>query len=153
MKPLLVLGIVFILVLIVNGKVQHVYDYAFSGRIAMSVMLVFTGIAHFIYTEGMVMMIPDLIPYKKEVVYLTGVLEFMAALGLLLPSFRIVTAWMLILFFLAVLPANIYAAINQVDFQQASFSGEGVEYLWLRVPLQVLFIAWVYFSAIRPRST
>lgn len=30
--------------------------------------------------------------------------------------------------------------------------GPGARYLWFRVPLQGLFIAWVYFSAVSPVS-
>ena len=43
-----------------------------SGRIAMSAMLAFTAVAHFVFTKGMTMMLPDFIPYKIETVYLTG---------------------------------------------------------------------------------
>jgi hypothetical protein len=29
-----------------------------------------------------------------------------------------------------------------------AFDGNGLNYLWFRVPLQILFIVWVYFSLI-----
>ncbi|MEP6596097.1 MAG: hypothetical protein ABJA71_09115 [Ginsengibacter sp.] len=53
------------------------YEAALSARIAMSVMLVFASAAHFAFTKGMTMMMPDVIPFKKEVVYLTGILEIL----------------------------------------------------------------------------
>ena len=115
----------------------------------MSVMLVFTAIGHFAFTKGMAMMIPDFMPYKTEVVYLTGVIEIIAAVGLLIPSSRVWTGWALILFFILLLPGNIKAAIDHVDYQKATLDGSGPTYLWFRIPLQLLFIAWTYLSAIR----
>jgi len=47
------------------------------------------------------------------------------------------------------LPANIYAALKHVDYQRGTFEGSGTNYLWFRVPLQVLFILWTYLSVIR----
>jgi uncharacterized membrane protein len=115
----------------------------------MSVMLIFTGISHFLFAEGMALMLPGFIPFKKEVIYLTGVIEIAAAAGLLIPRLRKMTAWLLIIFFIAILPANIHAAIHHVNLRTASFDGSGLNYLWFRVPLQILFIGWVYYFGIK----
>ena len=123
------------------------YDLALAGVIAMSVMLVFTSIGHFVYTKGMLMMIPRFIPFRKELVYLTGIIEVAAAVGLLIPRLRIMTAWFLIVFFILLLPANIYAATRHIDYQKGTLKGPGPTYLRFRVPLQILIILWVYFGA------
>lgn len=149
MKPLVVLLAAFFVVVFAIKFIYGGYDIALSARIAMAIMLVFTAIGHFAFTEGMMMMVPSFIPFKKEMVYLTGFIEIAAAVGLLVPSLRIVTGWLLILFFLLLLPANIKAALEQVDYQKATLNGPGLSYLWFRIPLQVLFIVWVYISAIK----
>ena len=149
MKPLIVLLSVFAVSLAVNKIFRGNYEFALSGRIAMSVMLLFTAIAHFVFTKGMAMMLPDFIPYKTEKIYLTGVIEIVAALGLFIPSFRVITAWLLIAFFIVILPANIYAAIKNIDYQKGTFDGNGLTYLWFRIPLQILFIIWTYLSVIK----
>ena len=117
----------------------------------MSIMLLFTSIGHFVYTQGMAMMMPGFIPYKTQLVYFTGVIEIFAAIGLHIQSIRVLTAWLLILFFVFLLPANINAAIKHVDYQKGTFGGSGPNYLWFRVPLQILFIVWTYFSSIKHR--
>src|SRR5690625_5115903 len=99
----------------------------------------------------MSMMLPDFIPFKNETVYLTGVIDIAAAIGLFIPNFRCVTAWLLIVFFILILPAYIFAAINHIVYQKGTFYGHGLTYLWFRVPLQVLFIVWTYLSAIKGR--
>jgi hypothetical protein len=48
-----------------------------------------------------------------------------------------------------VLSANINAASKGVNYQKGTFDGDGRGYLWFRVPLQILFIAWTYLSSIR----
>ena len=148
MKPLFVLvgtfGIALLITIFTGG-----IDYTLSGRIAMAVMLAFTALGHFLYARGMAMMLPDAIPFRKGLVYLTGLIEVAAAIGLLIPGMETTTGWLLILFFVLMLPANIYAAIKRVDYQKATYEGPGRNYLWFRVPLQVLFILWTYFSAIK----
>ncbi len=149
MKPLIVLLITFVIALLVTKITNGNYKIALSARIAMSVMLLFTASAHFAFTKGMTMMIPYFIPYKTEIVFLTGVIEIMAAIGLLIPGFKETTAWLLILFFVLLLPANINAAIKHIDYQKGTFDGNGLNYLWFRIPLQILFILWTYLSSIR----
>jgi uncharacterized membrane protein len=147
MKPLIVLLVSFAIALLVTKFSLDHFDVSLSGRIAMAMMLAFTSIGHFAFTKGMEMMIPPFVPYKKAMVYLTGIIEICAAVGLLIAGTRTLTGWLLILFFILLLPANIYAAIKHVDYQKGTFEGTGVNYLWFRVPLQIVFILWVYFFA------
>ena len=149
MAPLIVLLITFVIALFTIRLTRKHYDIALAARIALSVMLLFTAIGHFAYTKGMAMMLPPFIPYKTQMVYFTGIVEILAAIGLQVPKFRVLAAWLLILFFILVLPANIYAAIHQIDYQKGNNEGKGTGYLWFRVPLQILFIVWTYLCAIR----
>ncbi len=149
MEPLIILIAVFIITLVIVKIIKKMWAYSFAGCMAMSVMLVFTGVSHFLYPDGMALMLPEFIPFKKEVIFLTGVIEIAAAAGLLIPRFRKITAWLLIIFFISILPANIHAAINHVNLRTATFDGSGLNYLWFRVPLQIFFIAWVYYFGIK----
>ena len=149
MKPLIVLLLSFTISLFVIKIINNEYDFKLSARIAMSIMLIFTAIGHFAFTKGMSMMIPQFIPYKETFVYLTGVFEILLAISLLIPRFKYISGWTLIIFLLLMLPANIYASINNVNYQKGTFDGNGLGYLWFRIPLQFLFIAWTYISTIR----
>lgn len=149
MKPLIVLLSVFGISLLVTKFFKGNFEIALSGRVALSVMLVFTAVAHFAFSKGMAMMLPEFIPYKTETVYLTGIIEIAAAIGIFIPKFRVIIAWLLIGFFILILPANIYSAVKHVNYQKGTFDGNGLTYLWFRIPLQVLFIIWTYLSSIR----
>lgn len=147
--PQIILLSTFLIAFFILKILHKEYRFALSGRIAMAAMLVTTAVAHFVFAKGMTLMLPDFIPYKFELVYFTGVIEMMAAIGLLLPKYRKLTAWLLIVFFVVLLPSNIYATMKHVNLQTATFDGNGPGYLWFRIPLQIFFIGWVYFSALK----
>lgn len=149
MKPLIVLIAVFCLSLLTIKIIRGEYEFALSGRIALSAMWVFSAIGHFAFTKGMSLMIPEFIPFKTEIIYLTGVVEILFAIGLFFPNYRVLTAWLIIVFLILVLPNNIYASIKHLDIQKATFDGNGLNYLWFRIPLQILFIVWTYLSSIK----
>jgi len=111
----------------------------------MSVMLLFTAIGHFVLREPMARMLPPSFPFRVEAILATGFLEVLGAIGLCIPVTRILTAWLLIVFFILILPANIYAAIRKINYEKAGVEGPGPRYLWFRIPLQLFFIAWVAF--------
>src|SRR5882757_5374413 len=147
MKPLVVLLITFCIGMAVTA-ITDKYNIKLSAQIAMAVMMAFTSIGHFIYTKGMAMMMPSFIPFKKQIVYITGVLEIASAIGLLIPTTRTMTAWLLILFFIVLTPANINAAVKHLNMEKGTYDGSGPAYLWFRIPLQALFIAWVYWCCL-----
>lgn len=150
MKPLIVLIVTFAISLLTLKISNGRWDYFLSARMAMSVMLLFTALGHFLFTDGMILMIPNSIPFKREIVYATALIEIAGAVGLHIYSVRQLTAWLLILFLLLILPANIKAAIEQINYQKGTFDGYGLKYLWFRIPLQVVFIIWIYLSSIKP---
>jgi uncharacterized membrane protein len=149
MKPLIVLLGSFLIVLACSRLLRKKADHRLAGRTAMSVMLLFTAIGHFIYTKGMALMLPAFIPFKVMVVYLSGLFEILAAIALFIPALRKATGWALIIFFVLILPANIHAAIRGLDYQTGTYEGPGMSYLWFRIPLQLLFIAWIYWFVLK----
>ena len=147
MAPLIFLLVTFGILFAVNKfLMKERLSLSFIGRAALAVMLIVTGISHFTSTDLMVEMMPDFMPAKREIVYFTGICELLAVVGLLWDKTAKLTAVMLIIFFLAVLPANIAGSIKQVQFGGME---SGAIYLLFRIPLQILFIFWAYYFGIR----
>lgn len=149
MMPLIVLLLSFLILRIV-GRFYPKINPNKAGRIAFGLMFLFTGVSHFMFAEGMIMSLPAFIPFKEFLVYLTGVLEFFFAALFTVDRYKQLTAKLIIAFLIAVLPANIWAAMHHVDIPNASYNGAGLAYLWFRIPLQVFFIAWVFHFGIKP---
>lgn len=149
MKPLIVLLATFIVAILILKMTHGADDFARSGKIALSAMLIFTAAGHFMYTDGMAMMIPSPVPFKKSLVYITAIIELVAAFTLLIPKYAGMTGWFLMFFFLLVLPANIKASFEFINYQSATYDGYGPGYLWFRVPIQIFYVIWAYLCAVR----
>lgn len=116
-----------------------------AGRVALAALFLFTGVSHFVFTAPMAEMVPPPLP-PVPTVLATGVLEILGALGLLIPRTSRLAAQGLFAFLLAVFPANVYAALHHTGM---GGHAEGPEYLWLRAPLQLLFLGWTWYFGIR----
>lgn len=113
------------------------------ARVGLSLFFIFTSIGHFIRTEPMAEMLPAKIPYRIELVYLTGILELLGAIGVWIPRLTKLTGILLIMMLVGLLPANVYSAFNRVEF---GGHGAGPVYLLVRVPFQLFVIWWTYFA-------
>lgn len=115
------------------------------ARFALSILFAFTGIGHFIKTDALVSMMPATLPYRLELVYLTGVLELLGAVAIWIRPLRKLTGFCLIIMLVGFLPVNIYAAMHRLGFGGHEL---GPVYLWARVPLQFLLIAWTSYATL-----
>ena len=113
------------------------------ARVGVTLFFIFTSIGHFIRTEPMAEMLPPSVPYRSELIYLTGVFELLGAIGIWIPRLTRITGLLLIIMLLGLLPANIYSAFNRVDF---GGHGSGPSYLLVRIPFQLFAIFWTYFA-------
>ncbi|MCD5325787.1 DoxX family protein [Pontibacillus sp. HN14] len=111
------------------------------GLVLFSLFFIVAGVIHFTQVEGFAAMIPDVIPFRNLIVYVTGVIEWILAILLLIPSTRrqagIWTAVYLVLIF----PANIYAAIAGIPAPGSEEANTTL--LWVRLLFQPLLIWWV----------
>jgi uncharacterized membrane protein len=92
--------------------VDYVDSWPAAIAVGLAAMFVLTGIAHFVgpMRADMIAIVPPRLPAPALLVTLTGVLELLGAVGLLLPGTRVVAAVCLFLLMLAMFPANVYAA-------------------------------------------
>ena len=75
------------------------------------------------------------------IVYITGVGEFLGAAGLLIPRFRLLAGICLILLLVGMFTANLNAALKGL-----TLGGRPVTALWLRTPMQILFIGLIWWA-------
>lgn len=113
------------------------------ARVGLGAAFVVAGVAHFATPLPFLQHIPPWIPAATAVVYASGLVEI--ALGFALIAWRsrqrdvgLVTA----AFLLAVWPTNIYVAVAGIDVDGLP----GGLYPWIRLPFQVLFIAWALWA-------
>jgi uncharacterized membrane protein len=109
------------------------------GRLAMGLLYVAAGAAHFLLTRTYERIVPDYLPAHRELVIISGIAEIAGGVGVLLPRTQKAAAWGIIALLVAVFPANI-TMLQHHD----RFPGIPVWLLWIRLPLQGILIGWAW---------
>ena len=113
MAPLITLLVGSIAARIAGGAgVDYVGTWTKAVAVGLAAMFVLTGVAHFAppLRADLIAIVPPQLATPGLLVTVTGVLEFLGAVGLLVPTTRVAAAVCLLLLMLAMFPANIYAA-------------------------------------------
>jgi uncharacterized membrane protein len=113
-------------------------------RWLLAAFMVAIGVLHFVAPANFVRIVPAWLPHPLLLVHVSGVAEIAGGVGIVCPwpRLRRAAAWGLVLLYVAVFPANINQAVNQIQFEGQSAPGW---LFWLRLPFQALFIAWAHW--------
>lgn len=106
------------------------------------------GIAHFTSTDFFVAIMPPYIGYHTEIVYVSGVLEILGAIGILIPAFRQWAGNGLLLLVVCVSPANIHMWLNPDLFPDVS-----EVFLSIRLVVQVLLLMLIWWCTRTPERS
>ncbi len=101
--------------------------------------MIVAGMAHLIFPEGYVKIVPHFLHASLALVVVSGVFEILGGVGLLVPPVRRAASIGLVALFFAVFPANLNMALNDI---QPDGMHIPVALLWFRLPFQIVFIAW-----------
>lgn len=125
------------------GVVGAFRDASFVLRAALALMFLLTASAHWGKRRpDLIRMVPPAFPRPDLLVTLTGALELLGVIGLLWPATSRAACICLALMLVALFPANIHAAR-----QQLTIAGQRVPSLPVRTLLQVVFIGTLIAAA------
>lgn len=109
------------------------------GLYIMAALYTLAGVMHFVNPDFFLKIVPPYLPFHHALVYISGVAEIVLGIALLIPKYRRLAAWGVILLLIAVFPANVY---------QYTSGGAGMEVsevmLIGRLFMQGVLIAWAY---------
>ena len=118
------------------------YDIKYFSLIVMGVFYISIGISHFTSPIWYVQIVPPYLPYKLELVYISGLFEILFGGMLLFKKTRFLASWGLILLLIAVYPANIYLAqTNGAAMNTTPLIA------WGRLPVQFIFVGLAYWHS------
>jgi uncharacterized membrane protein len=109
-------------------------------------VMTFAGVMHFVKPHWYERIMPSYLPAHRELVYASGVAEIVGALGTMHPRTRKPAGIFLIATLVAVFPANVDMAINADQYRDVP---GGQAALIARLPLQALFVWWVWAATQR----
>ena len=106
----------------------------------MGIFYIIVGIKHFQDPSWFVQIVPPILPYKYELVYISGFFEVLFGILLMIPKFQSIAAKGLMALLICVYPANIYLAqTNGVAMDISPLIA------WGRLPFQFVFIGLAYW--------
>jgi len=113
------------------------------SRWILSAFFILAGANHFLNPGPYLSMMPSYLPWPCGLIWVSGVAEILGGIGLIDPRTRVLAAWGLIALLVAVFPANLNVALH-------GWPGVNLSpwILWLRLPFQLVFIWWVYWSSL-----
>jgi uncharacterized membrane protein len=118
-------------------------------RVILAVSIVVVGVTHFLTPIPYVRIVPPQLPNPLALVYISGFFEILGGIGLLIPFVSVAAAWGLIALFVAVFPANINMAVNQIAIENVPHNPA---LYWARLPFQAVLIAWAWWYTRKPEK-
>lgn len=110
---------------------------------ALAAVLATSGLTHLVRPEVFEGIVPLALPARRELVYVSGVLELLCAAGLVTPRTRKAAGWGSAALLVAVWPANVQMSVTQA--RRAARRGDtasraGFAATLVRLPLQLPLI-------------
>ena len=109
----------------------------------MGLFYIGNGVNHLVNVEVYRPIMPPYLPYTDALIVLSGLAELGLGLAVLIPRTRRLAAWGIILLLIAIFPANVHGALNNVPLGGGE-DGAGI-WNWVRLPFQLVFIAWAWW--------
>jgi uncharacterized membrane protein len=120
-----------------NSKLKQASIYL------MGFSYILVGITHFAQADFFLKIMPPYLPFPLALVYLSGAIEISLGSLLMVKKYQTYAAWGLILLLIAVYPANIYLAFNEVPQKALEVSAFAAS--WVRLPMQFVMLAIAYW--------
>ena len=111
-------------------------------KVIFAACMIAAGLSHFIVPHPYVKIVPPQLPYPEAIVYISGFFEILGGIGLFVPFVSQAAAWGLVLLLIAVYPANINMAVNNIHINNIP---DGNWFQAIRLPFQFVLIAWAYW--------
>jgi uncharacterized membrane protein len=105
----------------------------------MSMVYLFAGLTHFLFPGTYLQVIPKYLPWHRPTVYLSGAIEILLGVALLITEVLSLAAVGVILLLIAVLPVH----VEQFRRKEARL-GFPLWVVILRQPIQLLLIWWAW---------
>jgi len=114
--------------------------------VLLGIFFIAAGTNHFVHPGVYVRAVPPWLPAAALLVQISGICEILGGIGVLLPKTRRLSGAGLIALLIAVFPANVQMAQHPGLYADVAAAPA----LYVRLPLQLVIIAWVWWTCILP---
>lgn len=113
----------------------------FVLSVLLGLFMIFGGVNHFLKPDFYLPFVPGFLPGKEMIVFLSGGVEIILGLGVLIPRFRFYCAWGILLLMVIFLPvhiADLFLENPAIGSREAAI---------IRLPFQFIFILWAWAAS------
>lgn len=111
----------------------------------MAAFYAFAGYNHLMNPEFYLAIMPPGLPNPEWLNVLSGLAEIVLGVFVLEPRTRVFAAWGIIALLIAVFPANMYVALENVGMPEGQPGTGNALANWIRIPFQGVFIVWAWW--------
>ena len=111
----------------------------------MAAAYVVAGFNHLLNPDFYLAIMPPGLPNPEWLNLLSGLAEIVLGVYVLEPRVRVLAAWGIIALLVAVFPANVYVALENVGLPDGQPGTGNPVVNWLRLPIQGLFVLWAWW--------
>ena len=107
------------------------------------------GVTHFTNYDFFEAIVPPVLVFKSEIVYVSGVIEIVLGLLLCFKKTRHQAAWGIILLLIIIFPANLYLCFYEVPKEALGISKKQA---FIRLPFQIPLLIIAYWHSMEKTS-
>ena len=109
----------------------------FISMYTLSIMYFTVGVKHFTEPDFLKAIVPNYLPFKEMIVYVSGAAEIILSVGVLFKKYRKLCSILLIMLLISIFPANIFLFSS---IQAQEFLGITKQQALIRLPFQIPLI-------------
>ncbi|AUC84336.1 hypothetical protein CW731_03045 [Polaribacter sp. ALD11] len=107
-------------------------------RVILAIFILYAGMQHFMKPDFFNAFVPDFLIYKTAIIYVSGIIEVLLAILLLIPKYKHIAAtgiFFLMIFFLPIHVWDVFSETPAIGSHKAAI---------IRLPMQFVLIALAY---------
>ena len=128
---------------------QLTYKFKIISIYTIALFYISAGITHFTNYDFFEPLVPPVLIFKSEIVYLSGIIEIVLGLLLCIKITRHKAALGIILLLITVFPANVYLCFSEVTREAIGIS---INKALIRLPFQIPLLIIAYWHSLEKSS-
>ena len=129
---------------------ELIHKFKIFSIYIIALFYISAGITHYTNYHFFEALIPPVLKFKSEIVYVSGIIEIVLGLLLCLKKTRHKAALGIILLLIAVFPANLYLCFSELPRKVLGIS---INQAFIRLPFQIPLMIIAYWHSIKKSST
>ena len=135
----------------INSKYwcELTYKFKIFSIYTIALFYISAGITHFTNYDFFEALVPPVLVFKSDIVYVSGLIEIVLGLLLCFKKTRHKAAWGIVLLLIIVFPANLYLYFSDVPREALGIS---INQAFSRLPLQIPLLIIAYWHSTEKSS-